>query len=302
MMRGNSMRHYILAILGLMLLFSSCKLIFKTPEVEKIQDVELQSFSADRTRLKLSVIVHNPNNYEIRLSSLKLDLLDKNRFRVGTAAIKQSLDLPKKKSINVDLDVDLLTRPLIQNVSNINHNVHFFIAGKDDARAMGISKRFSFEEPYDLSLKEHLQDKLTNFGGGGGSGQDIFILTRTYVGDMGISKSELNADFILLNPYGLSFNFKGFPAKILVDGKEVGRGQLKNQLSFDADVFHKEGTMVFELSNLKSLVGATRGAFKGEIAYCVQGTIILEGLGMELKSPFEFTGALPVSVWDLLLK
>jgi len=293
------MRKYLLFLMVALGLLSSCKMLFKSPQIQKIQDFELISFSPDHSELNISVIVNNPNNYEIRLSSLKLDLLDKNRFRVGSAEMSRSIDLPKKKAINVDFKVMLLTRPLIQSVSNINHEVHYFIAAKGEAKAVGIHKRFEFEEPYSFSLKEHLEGNIPKFSAGG---QDIFKLTRTYVEDMGFGKSTLNADFILMNPYGFSFNFKGFPAKIFIDGKEVGSGQLQNQLGFDENIFFKEGTMVFKLSNLKSIMGATKGAFKGEINYSVQGTIILDAIGMELRNPFAFSGSLPVSVWDLLLK
>jgi len=292
------MKRYLLLLLVLPLLLSSCKMLFKTPEVESIHDVKLLSFSPDRTEVQISVIVNNPNNYEIHLNSLKLNLLDKNRIRVGTAEMKSKIDLPKEKSINVDITAQLQTRPLIKSISNLNQDVLFFIGGKGDAKAVGISKSFEFEEPYRLSLKEHLENLMPRFTA---SGQDIFKLTRTYVDDLGLSKSVLNADFILMNPYGFSFNFKGFPAKIYIDGKEVGRGQLKNQLSFNENVFYKDGTMSFELSNLKSIVGAAKGAFKGEIAYTVKGTVILDAMGMELKNPYEFSGQIPVSIWDLLL-
>lgn len=293
------MRKYGWFLILLLMQLSACKMFFKTPEVQKIQDVRLVSFSPDRTEAVISVIVHNPNNYELRLSSLKLDLLDKNRLRVGNAEMSQKIDLPKKKSINIDFTVILLTRPLIKNASTINSDLQFFIAGQGEAKALGVSKRFSFEEPYTLSLKEHLQKNLRSFNAGG---QDVFKLTRTYVDDFGISKSMLKADFILMNPYGFSFTFKSFPAQIFIDGKEVGKGQLKSQLKFTEHVFYRDGSMVFELSNLKSLVGAAKGAFKGEIAYTVKGTVIIDALGMQLSNPYEFNGKIPLSIWDLLLK
>lgn len=293
------MNKSLLLLIPLFLLASSCKMLFKAPEIDKIQDVRMRSFTPDRTEVEVSIIVHNPNNYEIQLNALRLDLLDKDRLRVGTAELSRKIDLPKKKSINLDMKVVLLTRPLLKSVSNINHDVHFFIAGKGEAKAVGISKRFDFEEPYSLSLKEHLQKSIPSMNAGG---QEIFKLTRTYVEDFGLSKSMLNADFILMNPYGFSFNFRGFPAEIFIDGKKVGQGQLENQLRFDENIFYKEGTMSFELSNLKSLFGATKGAFKGEIVYTVKGTIILDAIGMELKNPYEFSGKIPVSLWDLLLK
>lgn len=290
---------YILSLVVLLMLLSSCKMLFKKPELQKILDLQLVSFSPDRSELKLSLMIKNPNKYSIRLSSLKLDLLDKNRNKVGESQLDKYLDLPGKKSTNLDLKVTLNTRPLVKSVSNLNKDVQFFISAKGEAKAMGIGKKFSFEEPYSVSLKEHLEKAL---GGMKGSGQDFFKLTRTYLDEVGLSKSSLNADFILMNPYGFSFNLKGFPAKIYIDDKEVGSGQLKSQMSFNEHIFYKDGTMIFELSNLKSVLGAAKGVVKGEIAYTVKGTVIIDALGMTIREPYQFSGKIPVSIWDLLLK
>lgn len=280
-------------------MLSSCKMLFKKPELQKIQDVQLISFSPDKSEVKISLIITNPNKYSIRLNSLKIDLLDKNRNKVGESQLAKYLDLPGKKSSNLDLKVLLHTRPLIKSVSNLNQDVMFYISAEGEAKAVGIRKKFSFEEPYSLSLKEHLEKAL---GGMKNSGQDFFKLTRTYIDEVGLSKSSLNADFILMNPYGFSFNLKGFPAKIYIDGKEVGSGQLKNQMSFNENIFYKDGTMIFELSNLKSVLGAAKGVIKGEISYTVKGTVIIDALGMTVKQPYQFSGKIPVSIWDLLWK
>ncbi|MDD3524757.1 MAG: hypothetical protein PHQ41_08705 [Candidatus Cloacimonetes bacterium] len=276
-----------------------CRFSFKTPQIRKVQDVQVQSISVDHSSMKLSIIVHNPNSYQIRLSKLELTLLDMNRERVGRASLGKELDLPAKKSINLDFDVNIQTRPMIRMVSSINHDLQFFVAAKGEGRAMGISKRFDFEEPYSLPVKEHLTKVIPSLSA---SGQELFKLTRTYVDDYGLSKSILNADFILLNPYGFRFNLKGFPAEIFIDGKKVGTGNLKTQLGFTENVFYKDGSMVFELSNLKSVFGAVKGAFKGEVKYQVKGKILIDAMGMELSAPYEYRGAIPISVWDLLLK
>ncbi|MCD8479370.1 MAG: hypothetical protein LRZ88_03460 [Candidatus Cloacimonetes bacterium] len=91
------MNKSLLLLIPLFLLASSCKMLFKAPEIDKIQDVKMRSFTPDRTEVEVSIIVHNPNNYEIQLNALRLDLLDKDRLRVGTAELSRKIDLPKKE-------------------------------------------------------------------------------------------------------------------------------------------------------------------------------------------------------------
>jgi len=289
----------LIALLCVLLSLSGCIFCFKKPTVDKIQDLKILSISPDKTELQLSVIVNNPNSYKIRVQSFELELLNQNRSRVGRANIGKEIILPKGKSINLDFKVSLDTRPLVKMVSGINQDVQFFVAGQGKGKAMGISRSFDFEEPYSLNVKDQLQTVMPRFSA---KGQDLFKVQRTYVDEVSLSKSQLKVDFILLNPYGLTFNFKGFPATLLIDGKEVGTANLRTQMSFNEDIYYKEGTLIINLSNLKSLFGAVKGAFKGEIAYQVKGNVLIDAFGMEISNPYEFSDTIPVNIWDLLLK
>ena len=144
-----------------------------------------------------------------------------------------------------------------------------------------------------------MQSLLSRFSAGG---QSLFKIQRTTVEKIGIGETELHVNFLILNPYGFSFNFKGFPAEIYINNKLAGRGNLQNQLSFDENVYSKDGVMIFNLSNLKSILGAVSGVFKGEISYSVKGNVLIDAMGMEVNRPYEYKGSLPVSIWELLLK
>jgi LEA14-like dessication related protein len=292
----NISRFTMLALL--VLVTSSCRMLFKSPQVQKIQDLKVESISVDHSKLKLSIIVHNPNSYDIRLSRLKLDLLDMNREKVGEASLQKEISLPGKKGINLEFDLSIQTRPMIRMISSINHDLQFFVAGKGEGKAMGISKSFEFEQPYSVEIKAELMDRIPSMSAGG---QDLFKLLRTYVDDYGFSSSVLKADFILINAYGFSFKFKGFPADIFIAGKKVGSGDLENAMTFDENVFYQEGSMVFQLANLRSVWEAVKGAFKGDVNYTVKGTILIDAMGMELSAPYEYCGSVPISVWKLLL-
>ena len=292
--------------LGLMLLaLSSCKFGFKQPEIVKIQDLTITEIKIDNSKLQLSIIVKNPNSYPIRLKALDVKMLDPNRVKVGEAKLKKEIDLPAKKNIQLDFLVNVQSRPMIHMVSSINKDLQFFVSLKGKGKAKGISKSFEFEQPYSIDIKEYLPQLLPHLDSmmSGSSGeQAMFKLLRTYVGDYGISKTGLMADFIIINPYGLSFRLKGFPAEIFINGKAVGTGNIKQELVFDENVFYRDGSMTFQVSNLKSVVSAAKGVFKGGIDYEVRGKIQIQVMGFDLEIPYAYSGVIPLSIWEILLK
>jgi len=273
--------------------------VVKKPTVERVQDIKVVSINPDKSVVNVSLIIKNPNCYKIKLNELNIELLNKDRGKVGTASLAKDVLIPKKASVNLDFRVELDTRPVVKMVSSLDQKVQFFISGKGHGKAMGMGRDFSFDEPYTLDLKEHLESLLTRFSS---SGQSLFKIQRTSVEKVGLGETELHVSFIILNPYGFTFNFKGFPSEIYIKNKLVGRGNLQNQLYFSESIYSKEGVMVFKLSNVKSVLGAIAGVFKGEVAYTVKGKVMLDALGMEVNRPYEYKGSIPLSIWDVLLK
>lgn len=289
----------------MLLALSSCKFGFKQPKIVKIQDLTISEIKIDNSKLQLSIIVKNPNNYPIRLKELDVKMLDPNRVKVGEAKLKKEIDLPANKNIQLDFLVNVQSRPMIHMVSSINKDLQFFISMKGKGKARGISKSFEFEQPYSIDIKEYLPQFLPNLKritSGPTGDQPLFKLLRTYVGDYGISKTGLMTDFIVINPYGLSFKLKGFPAEVLINGKVVGTGNIKKELVFNKNVFYRDGTMVFQVSNLKSVVSAAKGVFQGGIDYEVKGTIQIQVMGMDIEIPYAYSGVIPFSLWEILLK
>lgn len=284
-------------VLILLMGLSGCKLL-KTPRVEKIQDIRVGVINPDKSTLKLSLIVHNPNCHKLRVQKLDVTLLNKDRGKVGFAKLTKEVTIPKNASVNIDFDVELDTRPVVKMVSSIDQQVQFFVTGEGKGKALGISKKFSFDEPYSLSLKEHLETLLSRFTA---QGQSLFKIQKTSVEKIDLGQTELHVSFLILNPYGLSFNLKGFPSEIYINGKSVGTGNLNSQLRFDETIFSQEGVMIFKLSNLKSVLGAVKGVFKGEVAYQVKGKVMIDALGMDINEPFQYSDAIPLNLWELLL-
>lgn len=294
-----------LAMSLILLSLISCKLGFKQPEIVKIQDLTIAEIKIDDSKLELSIIVKNPNGYQIRLNELDVQMLAPNRVKVGEAKLKKEINLPANKSVQLDFLVNIQTRPMIQMVSSINKDLQFIILLQGKGKAKGLSKSFELEQLHSISIEDYLPQllpNLANLKSGSSGSQPLFKLLRTHVGDYGFSKTGLVTDFILINPYGLDFKLKGFPAEVFIGGKAVGTGNIKEELHFDQNAFYRDGSMVFQLSNLKSVVSAAKGIFKGGIDYEVRGKILIQAMGFDLEIPYTYFGVIPLSLWELLLK
>ncbi|MEN6444935.1 MAG: hypothetical protein ABFC98_02690 [Candidatus Cloacimonas sp.] len=293
------MKNFFKFIVFWLLLISLCSCqLFKSPTVTKIQDVKIVSITPDLSTVKISLMVNNPNCYKLKLDKLNVELLNKDRQKVGTATLQNMVEIPKKSGICLDFTVELETRPVVKMVSSLDQKVPFFITGKGHGKIMGMSKTFNFDEPYELDMKEELQKIIPKFTA---NGQSLFKITKTTVEKIGIGETELHIHFIVLNPYGLTFNLKSFPADIYISDKLAGKGELKNQLKFNENIFSQDGVMVFKLNNLKSILGAVKGAFQGEIKYSVKGKVNIDALGMQINQPYSYQDALPVNILDMLL-
>lgn len=293
------MRHILMmGLLGLALLgVSGCRL-FKQPTLEKIHDIKVTKLGVDKIELEIAISIHNPNCYQLKLDKLDIELLNKDRARIGTAAMQKTLVIPKRRSNALYFNVSLDTRPTAKMISVSNQSVYFYISGKGHGKVMGFGKRFVFEEPYELDLKKYLEDLIPRFEAGG---ENIFKLKRSYIKEVGITQAELAVDFLLMNPFGLGFNLKGFPAEVWLGDTKVGSGNLANQMRFDEDIYSKDGSMIFKISNFKALWSAIKGAVKGEIPYTVKGTVIIDAFGMEIRKPYQYSGVVPVSLSEFIL-
>lgn len=287
----------IISLIIITMFLSACKL-FKQPTLEKVHDVKITKFGVDEIDVLLSISIHNPNCYQLKIDKLDVDLLNKDRVKIGSATLQKKVTIPKRRSNALYFGVTLQTRPTAKMVSMSNQSVYFYISGKGHGKVLGFGKKFDFEEPYELNLKEYLETLIPRFQA---DGQNIFKLKRSYIKELGLSQATMSVDFMLMNPFGLGFNLKGFPAELWLNNTLVGRGNLATQMRFDETIHSKDGSMNFKVSNFKALWSAIKGVIKGEIPYTVKGTVIIDAFGMEIRKPYEYSGSVPVSLSDYLL-
>jgi hypothetical protein len=82
------------------------------------------------------------------------------------------------RSTNIDFNVVLDTRKTAKMISHSDQVVFFYIVGQGRGKALGCTKRISFEEPYELNIRDYISDLIPRFSA---NGQDLFRLQRTYI-------------------------------------------------------------------------------------------------------------------------
>jgi len=312
-----SARILLLLVLGAML--SACS-IFKAPSFERLNGFELKDLTPDHTSLDLSIVIHNPNWYAITVKSLDVQVDDKSDAKLGDIVMTKPLKIGKHASDTVYFDIQLETRKVTKLLSHNAQNVEFVVKAKALASVFGISKRVKFQQAQSVNFTQILEDMLPSIPSDITiptlkTGQkkvvitnapktsspikaDIFKVIKTSVTDVGLKETELTVQFMLLNPYGLSFVFKDFPAEVWINDKYAGKGKLSKPLYFDENVSNAEGKLVFELNNFNSILLASKALFKKDMAYTVQGTLLADAFGIKLSKPFTFKGTVEIGKKD----
>ena len=290
----------------------SCSL-FKEPVFERLNKVELLELNPDFTSVDLSIVIKNPNWYGITVKTLTVDITDTNSLKLGNIVMTQPLKISKHTSDTVNFNILMETRKVTRLISHFAPNVEFIVKANVHAKVFGISKRVRIQQKQSINFTEILEQILPSIPSdieippfiankkrkiqvqnppkpSSNIQADIFKVVNATITDVGLKETDLTIKFILLNPYGLSFTFRDFPAEVRINDILAGRGKLSKPLLFNEKIHQAEGQLVFTLNNFNTILLASRAMLKKDLNYTVNGTLIAEGFGTSITKPFTFRG------------
>ena len=96
------MRH-ILLVLGVIILGTSCA--YKNVELVEVASVHVDEFSSTNVQVTASLVLKNPNDFEINIKDSDLDLYI-NDYKVARADIKKRIKIPENTVMAHDLVFD----------------------------------------------------------------------------------------------------------------------------------------------------------------------------------------------------
>jgi len=315
------MKHIIIILSALTLLITSCAL-FKSPKFERVNSFQLRELGIAQSKMDLSIVVSNPNWYEIQVKNLEVTVLDKSNSRLSDIRLYQPIDIPKHSADTVYLDIDVDTRAVARIISKSANKVEFIVKARADAKVMGIGKHLEIEQPQSVNFTQILAKvlpqipedytiptiqtgKKKNVKPPAGTTlkaevvvsptpPEIFKVMKTSITDIGFKETELTVKFMMFNPFGLTFTLNDFPAEVWINDKHAGTGNLGKPISFDENVQYREGEIVFNLKNFNSILIAFKGITSRELNYKVNGTLLAEGFGAKISKPFHFNGTVVI--------
>ncbi len=307
-------------LLILTVLLGACS-IFKAPQFERLNEMELKDLTPDHTSLDLSIVINNPNWYAITVKSLDIEVQNMSQERLGDIIMTEPLKISKHESDTVYFKIDLETRKVTKLLSHNAQKVEFIVKANALAKVFGISKRVKLEQAQSVNFTQILEELLPSLPSEfeiptiiadkkrnqvirsipkspSPIKADIFRVVKTSITDVGLKETELTVKFLMLNPYGLSFIFRDFPAEVWINDKYAGKGKLAKPLYFDENIASNEGELVFELNNFNSILLASKALFKKDMNYTVKGQLFAEGFGTKISKPFNFKGTVEIGKKD----
>lgn len=103
-----------------LLQLASCSM-FQVEKVEEIKvtvkKVSIETLDQRRVRLKVSVVIHNPNSYEVTLSRAESDIFINGTF-LAKAISPQSMVINGRTEDEIDIDINY--RDVIKVIENYN--------------------------------------------------------------------------------------------------------------------------------------------------------------------------------------
>lgn len=96
------MRH-ILLLLGMIILGTSCS--YKNVELVEVKSVQVDEFSSDNVQVTASLVLKNPNDFEVKIKDSDLNLYV-NDYKMARAKIKRRIKIPENTVMTHDLVFD----------------------------------------------------------------------------------------------------------------------------------------------------------------------------------------------------
>lgn len=135
-------------IILLVLSFSlfSC---FKYEDVQILDVTNIRILNLTTKKIEVGVDMHivNPNNYKISITDSDLELIIKNK-KIGTAKIKEKIELPKKSDQIHHISIITDTKDIVSGAIPVllslmfDDSIELQVKGEIRAKAKSISKNF----------------------------------------------------------------------------------------------------------------------------------------------------------------
>ncbi len=265
----------------------SCSTDAFAPEIKGIKDFEIYEINKNEVLLNVTALAKNKNRFEVLLSDIDLNIFQKNDS-LGTAKGKDEINIPSDSTGEIKLMLNIPIKKLAQILAGGEDTLTLNFKGKLNAKMSVINMPVDVDIPFKVNLREQFINVLTNET----QNEDIVQINKAELVDITLSKSKVRINFTFRNPYGIEFKLLKYPAKIKINGKYAGNGDLESPLIVGINSNEAQGDLLFNLSNFNSATSLLNSLLSRKLEYETEGELYIDMLGYNISFPFSFKGDL----------
>ena len=145
-----------LLLLILVLFTSSCNLV-KDVEFKGVKNVEFGGISSSEIKIKIEVLVHNPNSFKIKVVDGKINVKS-TALEIGEINITDDIIIPAKTEQKIELNLSAPIKSLFSSKTIELYQLiqkkkfPLTIKGEIKGKALGISKIVKIDQTQEISL------------------------------------------------------------------------------------------------------------------------------------------------------
>ena len=129
-------------------MFSGCY-NFEEIKLISIKDVTYQEFKSNTLRLAITVTVHNPNRYAVKIKNANMDMKLNDRI-IGTVSQIEQVELAGRKQSDYKVQVSIEMKDMLSNLSGLfrmlmNDTKNLSLSGSVQVKSFLYSKTFQVD-------------------------------------------------------------------------------------------------------------------------------------------------------------
>ena len=257
------------------------------PKFKEIKKSKIVKFNSDSIWIEITANAENRNNFKIEIENLNVNVMQEN-LSLGNANRNEKWQIEAKETGEIQIHTALDTKKILKIISDEPDSLQLKLVGTADADLGLITLPVNIDIDFTIPVKEQLAKTIQEDT----ENDKIIKISSAGLKNLNLGGSTVEIGFQIQNPYGIEFSVEGYPSTLFVGNKNLGEGDINEEIVVRKKGEVSKGKITYNLSNTKTLTSLFGSFFSGKLEYETKGNLILNILGYDIKISYTKKGVL----------
>jgi len=257
------------------------------PEFKEIKKSKIVEFNSDSIRINITAVAQNKNDFKIEVENLNVVVLHGNNS-LGFANRKEKWEIEPSDTGEIQLSSALDTKKILKIISDDPDSLDLNLVGSAEADIGLITLPVDIDIEFSINVKEQLSRTIKDDT----ENDKIIKILSAGFKNLKLNGSAVEIGFEIHNPYGIEFSVEGYPSKLFIGSRELGDGDVSEEIMVKQKGEVSEGKIIYNISNTKTLTSLFGSFFSRKLEYETKGNLIVNILGYHINIPYSKKGVL----------